>query len=480
VTDAAQPETASNAVAARRRFLAPLALAQFICSFAGSNMNVMITDITHDLDTTVTGVQAAITLFLLIMAVLMIPCSKLTDRWGRKRCFTAGLVLYGIGALMSAAAPGLGVLILGNSVLEGIGTALLIPPVYILTTLRFDDVTSRARAFGVISGLGGIGAAAGPLIGGLITSAISWRAAFVFQAAVVALIVVLSRRVEDPVAPDPTRPFDTIGAILSAVGLFFLVFGILQADTDLALMVVLMVAGAGFVAAFFIYTRGRERAGREPLLSLALFKNRTSNLGLVTQNIQWLLLMGVSFTVSVFLQTVRGYDAIETGVIFTAATLGVLVSSLAAERFAKRRAQRTLIMAGFVVTATGIGLLLALVGASSRAVAFGPGLLLIGLGLGIMLTPSVNLVQSSFPEAQQGEISGLSRSISNLGSSFGTAIAGTILVSDLASGNTTYVIAMIVLVALALVGLAAATMLPHGAGSPGIADLPAPAAEAQA
>ena len=123
--------------------------------------------------------------------------------------------------------------------------------------------------------------------------------------------------------------------------------------------------------------------------------------------------MGVSFTVSVFLQTVRGYNAIETGVIFTAATLGVLVSSLGAERFAKRRSQKTLIMAGFVVTIAGIGLLLALVGASSRVVAFAPGLLLIGLGLGVMLTPSVNVVQSSFPEQLQGEISGLSRSVSN-------------------------------------------------------------------
>src|SRR5881296_3225842 len=167
-----------------RRLLLPLALAQFICSFAGSNMNVMITDISDDLDTTVKGVQTAITLFLVIMAVLMIPCSKLTDRWGRKRCFTGGLVLYGIGALMSAAAPGLGILILGNSIFEGVGTALLIPPVYILTTLRFGDLTSRARAFGVISGLGGIGAAAGPLIGGVITTAISWRAAFIFQAVI--------------------------------------------------------------------------------------------------------------------------------------------------------------------------------------------------------------------------------------------------------------------------------------------------------
>jgi MFS family permease len=452
--------SSAGSATARRRFLAPLALAQFICSFAGSNMNVMINDITDDLDTTVTGVQATITLFLLIMAILMIPCSKLTDRWGRKRCFTAGLVLYGIGALLSAISPGLGVLILGNSVLEGIGTALLIPPVYILTTLRFDDLTSRARAFGVISGLGGIGAAAGPLIGGLITSAISWRAAFIFQAAVIVVIVLLSRRVVDPVPPDPTRPFDAFGAILSAVGMFFVVFGILQADNDAVLMAVFLAVGAAFLIWFFLYIRGREREGKEPLLSTGLFKNRTSNLGLVTQNIQWLLLMGTSFVVAVFLQTVRGYNAIETGVIFTAATVGVLVSSLAAERLAKRRPQRTLIMAGFVVVVAGIGLLLALVGASSRVVAFAPGLLLIGLGLGVMLTPSVNIVQSSFPEDVQGEISGLSRSVSNLGSSFGTAIAGTILVSDLASGNTSYVLAMVVLAVLGVIGLAAAFRLP--------------------
>ncbi len=221
-----------RSVASARRLILPLALAQFICSFAGSNMNVMINDISEDLDTTVKGVQTAITLFLLIMAILMIPCSKLTDRWGRKRCFIGGLTLYGIGALISALSPNLGVLILGNSVLEGVGTALLIPPVYILATLWFSDLTSRAWAFGVISGLGGIGAAAGPLIGGVITTAISWRVAFLFQAAVVATIILLSRRMVDPLAPDPTRPFDAVGAILSGVGMFCVVFGILQAGSN--------------------------------------------------------------------------------------------------------------------------------------------------------------------------------------------------------------------------------------------------------
>src|SRR6201996_8604312 len=146
-----QPSAAERPPGALRRALVPLALAQFICSFAGSNMNVMINDISADLNTTVQGVQIAITVFLLVMAALMIPAGKLTDRWGRKRCFMIGLTIYGIGALISAASPGLGILILGNSIFEGVGTALLIPPVYILTTLLFTNLTSRARAFGVIT-----------------------------------------------------------------------------------------------------------------------------------------------------------------------------------------------------------------------------------------------------------------------------------------------------------------------------------------
>jgi MFS family permease len=458
---ASQAPAGERPLASARRLILPLALAQFICSFAGSNMNVMITDISDDLDTTVKGVQTAITLFLLIMAILMIPCSKLTDRWGRKRCFTLGLTLYGIGALLSAAAPNLGVLILGNSVFEGVGTALLIPPVYILATIWFSDLTSRAWAFGVISGLGGIGAAAGPLIGGVLTTAISWRAAFLFQAAVVASIVLLSRRLEDPLPADPSRPFDVVGAVLSGVGMFCVVFGIVQAGTNNALLTIFLVVGVVFLAAFFLFIRRRERQGKEPLLSTGLFRNRICNLALVTQNSQWLLLMGVSFVVSVFLQEVRGYSAIKTGVIFTAATLGILFSSLAAKRLAQRFAQRTLIVGGFVVTIAGVALVLGLVLAWDSVWAFTPGLALVGLGLGAMLTPSVNVVQSSFPESLQGEISGLSRSVSNLGSSFGTAIAGTIIVAAVSRGNGAYAWAMASLILFGLLGLGAALRIPR-------------------
>ena len=300
------------------------------------------------------------------------------------------------------------------------------------------------------------------MLGGLITSAISWRAAFVFQALIVLAIVLLSRRLEDPLPADPTRRPDTVGAVLSAVGLVLVVLGILAADDNGWLTVGLVVAGALVLVAFFVHVRRCERDGKEPLLSTALFRNRISNLGLVTQNVQWLLLMGTSFVVSAYLQVVRGYDAIQTGVIFTAATVGILVSSLAAERLAKRRPQRTLIAGGFVTTIIGVVVLLALVKGSPSAWAFAPGLLLIGLGLGVMLTPSVNVVQSAFPEVQQGEISGLSRSISNLGSTLGTAVAGTIMVAGLtADPKQAYALAMIVLAVVGLVGLGATMFLPR-------------------
>ena len=367
-----------------------------------------------------------------------------------------------------AAAPGLGVLILGNSILEGVGTALLIPPVYILTTILFTDMKSRARAFGVISGMGGVGAAMGPLLGGLITTAISWRAAFVFQAIVILIIVILSRRIEDPLPADPTRPFDVVGAVLSAAGLVILVMGILAADNNLTLSIILLAVGALILTGFFAWVRSRERAGKEPLLSIDLFHNRTSNLALITQNVQWLLLMGTSFVVSAYLQVVRGYNAVETGVIFTAATIGILVSSLAAGRLAKRFQQRSLILVGFVITIAGVAVLLAVVKGSPSPWAFAPGLLLIGLGLGVMLTPSVNVVQSAFPEERQGEISGLSRSISNLGSTLGAAIAGTILVSGLTDPKRSYALAMIVLALVGLVGLAASIFLPTNKPSPAI------------
>ncbi|WP_245762521.1 MFS transporter [Mycetocola miduiensis] len=446
--------------------LAPLALAQFICSFAGSNMNVMLNDMSHDLNTTIQGIQSSITLFLLVMAALMIPFGKLTVQLGRKTCFMLGLAVYGVGAVISAVSPGLGVLILGNSVLEGAGTALLIPPVYILVTMYWTGLAERVRVFGIVSAAGGVGAATGPLIGGWITDTLSWRAAFLFQSLIIVIILIFAARLKDPLPREPGRPFDVIGAVLSALGLILFVIGILALDNNVFLSFGLMVAGAGVITVFFWWVRRLQRKGREPLLSTALFHNRVSNLGLVTQNFQWLLLMGVSMLVASLLQAVRGYNAIETGVIFSATTVGILVSSLSVSRLVRRFAQRSLIMAGFLITAIGLVLLL-IVAAVPGAWAFAPGLLAVGLGLGLTLTPSVNVVQSAFPEDEQSEISGLSRSISNLGSSFGTAIVQTLLVLRADASADGYLFAMVPLMVVTVAGIVVASLLPGRSKAPG-------------
>jgi MFS family permease len=465
-----------------RSMVAPLALAQFIASYAATNMNVAISSIARDLSTTVIGVQTAITLFTLTMASLMIPGSKLTDLWGRKRCFVGGLMVYGAGALLALLATGLGVLIVGYSLLEGIGSALMIPPIYILITVSFPDLKSRARYFGVVSGAGGLGAAAGPLIGGLATSAVSWRASFGLQVIVVGWITVLARKISEPERTGRRPRFDLTGAILSAAGLFFVVLGILQSRTygffvsrkdftiggvvllpkgGISPVWVLVGIGVLFLLWFFLHVRAGERKHRDVLLALRLFRDRVANLGLGTQLVQWLILQGTFFTVSVYLQEVNGYDAIKTGLLLTPATIGILAASAAAGRLARRRSQRTLIIAGFVLTIVGMILLLALVRAHSGILTWIPGLLLFGLGIGVMLTSSVNVVQSSFPDSDQGDISGISRSVSNLGSSFGTALVGSVLVAAKFPAGKPFGVALAVLTVITFIGLVLGLLIPR-------------------
>jgi MFS family permease len=467
---------------AAKRMILPLALAQFIASYAATNMNVAISAIAKDLGTTVAGVQTAITLFTLVMAALMIPGSKLTDIWGRKRCFLAGLIIYGVGGVLALASQAITLLIVGYSLFEGIGSALMIPPIYILITVLFPDVKSRAKYFGAVSGAGGLGAAAGPLIGGLVTSAASWRASFGLQVLVVAWIVMLGRKIRDPARPGPAPRFDLVGAILSAAGLFFIVLGLLQSRTygfgasrqnltingtvviakgSLSPVWILVAIGVLFLLWFFLHVRAREHKHRDVLLPLRLFRNKISNLGLGTQISQWLILQGSFFAVSVYLQEVDGYNAIKTGLMLTPATVGILATSAGADRFAHRRQQRSLIIAGFALTAVGMILLLTLVRAHSAIVTWIPGLLLFGAGIGIMLTSSVNVVQSSFGDADQGDISGLSRSLSNLGSSLGTSLVGSILVAVKLPAGKPFAAALILMLVVTIIGLLLAVFIPR-------------------
>jgi MFS family permease len=477
----------------------PLALAQFVCSYAASNMNVAISAIAGDLHTTVSGVQTAITLFTLTMAALMIPGSKLTDIWGRTRCFTIGLVVYGAGAVIALLAQGITVLIIGYSLLEGLGSALLIPPVYILITVMFPDVKARARYFGLVSGAAGLGAAAGPLVGGLLTTAISWRASFGLQVLVVAGVIVLARKIREPARSGRTPRFDLGGAVLSAAGLFFVVLGLLQSRTygfgvsrknftigntvvipqgSVSPVWIYVLIGGVFLLWFFLHVRSREHKHLDVLLPLRLFRNKVSNLGLSTQLIQWLTLQGTFFVLSVYLQEVNGYNAVETGLTMTPAIAGLLLTSALADRFARRHAQRWLVIAGFTVAAAGMGLLLALVRAHSAVWTSIPGLLVFGAGIGVMLTSSVNVVQSSFGERDQGDISGLSRSVSNLGSSLGTAMVGSILVAVSDPAGHPFAVALTTMLVITLIGLGLALLIPRRPAGPSPAAGSPPAGDA--
>jgi MFS family permease len=433
-----------------REILPALALAQFMCSYANTALNVSISDLTNTLGTTVTAVQTAITCFTLVMAALMIPGSKLSDIFGRKRTFLWGVGVFALGAALASLAQGMGFIYLGFSLGQGLGTALLIPPVYILVTVMIDDLKARAAAFGVIGGAGALGSATGPLLGGLITTALSWRVTFLSEILLAGVVVFLARRIRDPGLAGPTPSLDVRGAVLSALGLVLIVVGLLttgqygwltarQALTvgsivlvpqgGLAPVWLCVVAGLLVLALFYRSIRAKERRGREPLVHTHVLRNRVANLGLVTQWAQWFMLIGGSFVISVYLQIVLEYSAVQTGLFLLPFTVGLLVTASMGGRLARRYAPRALLRAGFGTALVGVGLILLLADASGTGWRLAPGLLVLGLAQGVIITPSVNVVQSALPERDQGEISGVSRSVSNLGSSFGTAVAGGVLVS---------------------------------------------------
>jgi predicted MFS family arabinose efflux permease len=270
--------------------------------------------------------------------------------------------------------------------------------------------------------------------------------------------------------------------VWSGIGLFFVVFGVLQTGTygwfvsrkDFSIggtvlipaggvspILIYLAIGVVVLIVFLRHIRRRELAGKDPLFSISLFHNRTSNRGLITQVLQWLILQGLFFVASVYLQQARHYSAIDTGLTLLPATIGILLSSAAAERLANRHSQRRLIRAGFGTTTVGLALLLLLVRSNSGVFSFVPGLFGVGIGIGIMLTASVNIVQSSWPDDAQGDISGVSRSVSNLGSSLGTALVGSILVGAAAPGTHPFAIAIATLGAITLLGLLTAILIPR-------------------
>lgn len=447
------PAAAAQAAAfPAKAALLPLLLAQFINSYDTQSMNVAIQNIVTDLNTTVTGVQSALALYTLVMAAGMITGSKLAGIWGLKRTFRAGVIAYGTGALITSVSTGLGMMVLGWSLLEGLGSVLMIPPIYILATVTFKDLSARAAAFGAIAAAAGAGGAMGPLLGGIITTTVSWRLSFALEVVVVVIILLLSRRIIDPGVQEPRPKLDVIGAVLSAAGMTSVVLGALLAGTygffvarqpfsiagltlipegGISPTLVFFAIGIALLVGFGAWVWHLERRGEEPLVHRHVLRNRVSIPGLVTQNAQWFLSSGITFVTAVFLQLVFGFSAIETGLMMLPVIIGLVFFSRRSAQLSKKYPPRRIMLAGFLVVEAGVVALLLMVDPTGEPWRFIPGLLLIGSGLGLVGPASVNVVQSAFGDEDQAEISGVSRSISNLGSSLGVAVAGAVLVSAL-------------------------------------------------
>jgi MFS family permease len=447
-------ETATRDEAGGGRWFAVLILgsAQFVMVLDSSVMNVAISQIVIDLDTTIQGVQLAITAYTLVMAAFMLVGAKIGDIWGRDRAFAVGLAVYGVGSLTTALSPNLGVLLVGWSLVEGLGAVLVIPAIAALIAANYEG-KERALAYGIIGGIAAAAVAAGPLIGGWVTTAFTWRLVFAAETVVVVLILLVRRRMKPSPRPERRPSLDVVGAALSASGLALIVFGVLQSSqwgwvtptgiptiagreiTPLGFSVVpfLILGGLGLLWAFAEWQERQERLGRDSLLELPLLRIRSMRAGLSTLFVQQLVLLGTFFVLPVFLQVVLGLDAFETGLKLVPMSVAMLVFALLGPRLAARRSPKRVAQLGLVGIAIGAIVLVGTIDYTLGRLEFALGLAIFGAGAGLLASQLGNVIMSSVEPTKTNQAGGLQGTAQNLGSSFGTALIGAILLSGLTS-----------------------------------------------
>lgn len=428
----------------KKTALIALAIAQFVMVLDQSVMNVSISQLVADFDTTVPTIQAVITLYCLVMAMLMLTGGKIGDIIGRRRAFTIGLVIYAVGSATTAVAPTVAVLALGWSVLEGIGAALVLPAMAALIAGNFEG-TARKQAYAVIGGVAGAGIAVGPIVGGWATTELSWRVVFAGEVVLVAIILALTPKVADALRDGPAPRLDVVGAVLSATGIGAVVLGILQSSTwgflapkdspveplGFSLAVFVVIGGALLLWAFVVWSRHREAQGRDPLVHLRLFEVlplRSGLVGLLTQN---LVLMGVFFVVPLYLQLVIGLDALDTGLRMLPISITMFLFSAIGSRLSARVSVRTIVRTGLAVSTLAIVVLIATVDAQLNDLGFAVSMALLGVGMGLIVSQLGNVVQSSVDASGRGEAGGLQYTGQQLGSSVGVALIGAIVLAGL-------------------------------------------------
>lgn len=430
-----------------------LAAAQFVMVLDTTVMNVSISQIVEDLNTTVVGLQTAITVYTLVMAAFMLIGGKLGDKWGARRAYAIGLLVYGAGSLTTALSPNLAVLLVGWSFIEGLGAVLVIPAIAALTAVTYSG-RQRALAYGILGGVSGASAAIGPLIGGWVTANFTWRIVFASETVVV-LALMLFLRAIPATAGRPTK-LDLPGAFLSAAGLGLAVFGILRSSqwgwiapkaaapfTPLGLSPVFWLIIIGIVL-LWLFARREEKvmaAGNEPLLDLRLLDIPVLRAGLTTLLGQQFIIMSTFFVLPLYLQTVLGYDSLQTGITILPLSLSLFVFALGGASLTGRMSPKRIVEIGLIGMLIGEVLLIGFTGPDLRSLGFGVALALVGAGLGLLASQLGNINMSAVPPERGSEVGGLQGTAQNLGASLGTALIGSILIASLVSNFQTGVLA---------------------------------------
>ena len=423
--------------------LLTLAAAQFLMTLDTSVMNVAIATVAKDVGTTVTGIQFAITLYTLVMAAFMITGGKIGQIIGRKRAFMIGCVVYGCGSGTTALAKSLPVLIVGWSVLEGLGAALIMPAVVALVATNFGRA-ERPRAYGLVASAGAVAVAVGPLIGGLLTTYASWRWVFVGEVFMVLGILVLTRRMADSPAVPGVR-LDPVGTLLSAVGLGAIVYGVIRSGTwgfvqpkpdapqwlGMSPVVWLLLGGGAVLALFVLWENRRLQRHQGALLDPRMLKLPRLQGGLTAFFFQFMLQAGLFFVIPLFLSVALGLSAVATGVRLLPLSITLLLSAVGVPKLFPHGSPRRIVQVGFGLLFLGIAVLLAALDSGAGAdIVTGP-LLLTGLGIGTLASQLGAVTVSAVPDSQSGEVGGVQNTVTNLGASIGTALSGAILIAVL-------------------------------------------------
>jgi EmrB/QacA subfamily drug resistance transporter len=432
--------------------LAMLATGQFLMALDSSVMNVSISYVAQDLGTTISGIQTAITLYTLVMAALMITGGKVGAIMGYRRAFAIGCVIYGVGSLTTALAPNLTVLIIGWSGLEGIGAALIMPAIVALVAGNFAP-ERRGAAYGLIAAAGAMAVAAGPLIGGFVTTYFSWRWVFAGEVLIVIVILVVSRRLSDP--PQTKRPkLDVVGALLSIVGMTLTVLGVLKsgdwgwvqpksgAPVILGTSPVLWLIFGGLLVLYFFlqWTETLEKDGREPLIRPSMFRNRQLDGGLVMFFFQYLVQNSAFFVIPLFLSVVLELSAVDTGVRLLPLSIALLLSAALIPRIWPKASPRRIVRFGITGMLLGSLAFVAGLDPTAGAEIVTIPLLLLGAGIGALASQLGAVTVSAVPDEQSAEVGGLQNTMTNFGASLGTALVGSVLIASLASALVTAVL----------------------------------------